>query len=86
MLKPGTVQGVWPFTPSLAVERDDAVGSCQHTARWPAERQGRTREGLAAAIPPSPSGFAQKGCQFPATRALLLDHKSVFSCLKIEHV
>lgn len=51
------------------------------------EGEGRTREVLVAAIPPSPSCFVQKGCHFPVTRALLLDLKSsVFTCLKIKHI
>lgn len=62
-------------------------GPWQNTARVPVEGEGRTREVLVAAIPPSPSFFVQKGCHFSVTGALLLDLKSsVFICLKIKLV
>lgn len=87
MLEPGTNKGIWLLQWLLWLKGRMELGPWQNTARLPVEGEGRTREVLVAAIPPSPSFFAQKGCHFSVTGPLLLDLKSsVFICPKIKHV
>lgn len=87
MVEPDTNKGIWLLRWLLWLKGRIEFGPWQNTARLPVEGEGRTREVLVAAIPPSPSFFVQKGCHFSVTGALLLDLKSsVFICLKIKHV